>query len=100
MGANLLCFSFCGLLQVLTNVWQLFSFSYLTRSQELRGPHDVMNLGILFDIPQEHSHNAVKKVPEEAVAHGRTRAQTHKGIVRVEKIETEEAAQQLQKMED
>ncbi|CDF36234.1 unnamed protein product [Chondrus crispus] len=67
---------------------------------ELRGPQDIINLGILFDIPQEHSHNAVKKVAGEAVAHGNIRSQTYKGIVRVEKLEKEETgAEQVEEME-
>lgn len=65
----------------------------VVRPQELRGPHDVMNLGILFDIPQEHSRHAVTSVAEETVAHGDTRARAFKGIVRVEDLEESEVDQ-------
>lgn len=55
--------------------------------KELRGPHDVINLGILFDVPQEHAQSAVSTNSAAAVAHGDIRARVHKGIVRVEKVE-------------
>lgn len=60
----------------------------------------MINLGILFDIPQEHSRHAVTSIAEEIVAHGDTRARAFKGIVRVENLEESEADQpSLQAME-
>lgn len=55
--------------------------------QELRGPYDVINLGMLFDLNTERARAAVTNVAKDIVARGDTRANTHKGIVRVEVID-------------
>lgn len=52
-------------------------------SQELRAPLDVINLGIVFGIPQQFSRDLVIKNGQAAVTHGDIRARTHKGIIRV-----------------
>ncbi len=51
--------------------------------QELRGPHDTINLGMIFDLPYESGRNSVMTLPQQVVAHGDVRANTYKGIVRV-----------------
>ncbi|CAN8069413.1 unnamed protein product [Agarophyton chilense] len=55
---------------------------------ELRGTHDVINLGVLFGITHEHAYNSVTRNAIATVQHGEFRAKYHKGIVRV--IETKE----------
>lgn len=52
----------------------------------MRAPFDVINLGILFEIPQQHSRQAMVENAAAIVSHGDVRAHVHKGIVRVEKI--------------
>lgn len=51
-------------------------------SQQMRGPHDVINLGSLFGMNSERSRQAVCDASEAAVAHGDVRKSTHKGILR------------------
>jgi ribonuclease P/MRP protein subunit RPP1 len=51
-------------------------------AQQLRGPHDVINLGHVFGIDAERARHAACGAGEAAVAHGDTRANTHRGIVR------------------
>lgn len=53
----------------------------------MRAPLDVINLGILFDIPQQHARDAVISNAEAVIAHGDIRAKVHKGIVRIEKVD-------------
>jgi hypothetical protein len=50
--------------------------------QEIRGPHDVVNLGRLFGLSSEHSRNGVMRTSEEVVSHGDIRSRTYKGILR------------------
>jgi len=50
--------------------------------QELRSPHDVINLGRLLHFPQDSARDAVMQMSEEAVAHGNTRSQVDKGVLR------------------
>lgn len=50
--------------------------------QQLRGPHDVINLGSVFGMDGERSRQAVCGTSEAAVAHGDVRRNTHKGIIR------------------
>lgn len=52
---------------------------------------DVINLGILFEIPQQHSRQSVVENAAYIVKHGDIRARVHKGIVRVEKISGKES---------
>lgn len=68
--------------------------------KELRGPYDVMNLGVLFDMSPEHSRAAITTLAEDTVAHGDTRANTFKGIVRLEEVDrTDVVASEAQPME-
>jgi RNase P/RNase MRP subunit p30 len=50
--------------------------------QEIRGPHDVVNLGRIFGLSSEYSRNGVTQTSEEVVSHGDIRSRTYKGILR------------------
>lgn len=62
---------------------QVINFVISFISQELRGPHDVINLATIFDLSYENARHSVISVPEKAVSHGDIRVNTFKGIVRV-----------------
>lgn len=59
---------------------QLITSSGATSAMELRGPHDIINLGLLFNLSQEQARLSVCRFSGEVVKHGDARAHSHKGI--------------------
>ena len=56
------------------------------RIMELRGPYDVINLGLLFGLKSEQGKGAVSKNVRSVIYHAEARNKTVKGVVSLEKI--------------
>lgn len=53
---------------------------------ELRGPYDIINLGLLFGLKQDQSKAAVCKNVRSAIYHAEARNRTAKGVIGIEKL--------------
>ena len=56
------------------------------RTMELRGPYDIINLGLLFGIKSEQGKGAISKNVRSVIYHAEARNKTVKGVVSLEKI--------------
>lgn len=83
-----------------TNGKQIVLSSGARNVIELRGARDMINLGILFGMPQEEAHNAATRCASDAVAHGDIRARTHKGIVRITKVDRKDPKTEEKQMQE
>lgn len=62
---------------------QLLISSAAVNPMHLRGPHDVVNLAILFGVPHQFAHNALTSNAAAVLQHAHFRNNYHKGIVRI-----------------
>lgn len=62
---------------------QLLLSSAAANPIHLRGPHDVVNLAILFGVPHEYAHKALTSNAAAVLQHAHFRNNYHKGIVRI-----------------
>ena len=53
---------------------------------EIRGPHDIINLGLLFGLKDRNSGDAVTKNCKSVILHAFARSKTAKSVISIRKV--------------